>query len=124
MKTLDNICKPQIVDFLRVCDRRRWVFPRIKYASVRSKPVRLEAIRRHFREEPGETLALIPHRPVPVKIEYSFERKEFLFDGSPIHLPTYCRPKFRFLPGPVTVRFGKWTPRSPPASCEAPACPS
>ncbi len=120
MKTLDNICKPQIVDFLRVCDRRRWVFPRIKYASVRSKPILLEDIRLHFREFPlGEDkLLLVPVRPVPVKIVYSFPKKEFLFDDAPIHLPTYARPVFRFVRGPVTIRFGKWTPGDlQPSSC-------
>ena len=122
MKTLENICKPQIVDFLRVCDRRRWVFPRIKYASVRSKPTLLSDIRRHFREESlGPTrLLLVPERPIPVRIEYDFPSKEFLFDGQPIDLPVYAKPTFRILRGPVTVHFGSWTrPDAPPASSVA-----
>ena len=108
MKTLENICKPQIVDFLRVCDRRRWVFPRIKYASVRSKPVLLEDIRRHFREEsrPG-SLVLHPKRQarsVP-EILFDFSEKTFLFDGAPVDLPTFAKPEFRIDRGPVEIDF-------------------
>ena len=35
---MERISKPHIVDLLRVFDRKRWIQPRIRYASVRSKP--------------------------------------------------------------------------------------
>ena len=46
---LTNIAKPAIVELLRVFDENQWVVPRIRYASVRSKPELIEDIQRHFR---------------------------------------------------------------------------
>ena len=123
---LENISKPKIVDFLRVCDRKNWVFPRIRYASVRSKPTLLKDIREHFEEKPGDLLELVPlrnHLRVP-RIQYDFSRKLFLFDGAPIDLPKAGKVEFRIVPGPVTVNFGLWTPKlTPPSNCEEVALP-
>ena len=123
---LENISKPKIVDFLRVCDRKNWVYPRIRYASVRSKPTLLKDIRDHFEEKQGNLLELVPlrnHLRVP-RIQYDFVQKLFLFDGSPIDLPKAGKVEFRIVPGPVTVDFGLWTPKStPPSSCEEVALP-
>ena len=118
---LENISKPKIVDFLRVCDRKNWVFPRIRYASVRSKPTLLRDIRDHFEEtEAGSRLLLTPYRDhlrLP-RVEYCFDRKAFLFDNVPIDLPKAGKPEFRILKGPITVRFGLWTPEAvPPSNC-------
>ena len=125
---LENISKPKIVDFLRVCDRKGWVYPRIRYASVRSKPTLLKDIRCHFQEFPlGGRLELraLRERVRLPRIEYDFERKAFLFDGVTIDLPKAGKVEFRIERGPVTVRFGLWTPlRVQPSSCEAPAGPS
>ncbi len=123
---LENISKPRVVDFLRVCDRKNWLFPRIRYASVRSKPTLLADIRVHFEEMfRGDRLQLVPFRPrrMPV-IEYCFAKKQFLFDGEPIDLPKAGKVEFRMIKGPVTVRFGRWTPAEVvPSSCEAPVAP-
>ena len=35
---MDQISKPHIVSFLRMVDRHKWIRPRIRFASVRSKP--------------------------------------------------------------------------------------
>ena len=35
---METISKPHLVDLLRVFDKRKWFVPRIRYASVRSKP--------------------------------------------------------------------------------------
>ena len=35
---LNKISKPHIVDLLRIFDKRKTISPRIRYASVRSKP--------------------------------------------------------------------------------------
>ncbi len=124
---LENISKPKIVDFLRVCDRKNWVFPRIRYASVRSKPTLLRDIRDHFEEtQAGPLLELIPTRSymrVP-RVQYCFDRKVFLFDGVTIDLPTAGKPEFRILKGPITVHFGLWSPKATQLSnCEAPVAP-
>lgn len=125
---LENISKPRIVDFLRVCDRKNWVFPRIRYASVRSKPTLLKDIRCHFRERTeGDLLELQPlnHCVRCPLVQYDFGRKVFLFDGQPIDLPRAAKPEFRILKGPVTVNFGSWTlQEAPPSSCAVPASPS
>ena len=123
---LENISKPKIVDFLRVCDRKNWVFPRIRYASVRSKPTLLKDIRDHFQEKQGDLLELVPlrnHLRVP-RIQYDFGKKVFLFDGAPIDLPKAGKVEFQIVPGPVTVNFGLWTPKStPPSNCEEAVLP-
>ena len=118
---LENISKPKIVDFLRVCDRKNWVFPRIRYASVRSKPTLLKDIRAHFQEaEKGSRLQLVPlHKAVRCPdIQYDFEKKEFLFDGVPIDLPKAAKVEFRIIPGPVVMHFGSASaPAILPANC-------
>ena len=125
---LENISKPKIVDFLRVCDRKNWVYPRIRYASVRSKPTLLKDIRAHFEERQGDReVELIPFRDIArlPRIQYDFDKKAFLFDGQTIDLPKVGKVEFQILKGPIVVDFGRWTPSpAPPSSCEAPVCPS
>ena len=125
---LENISKPKIVDFLRVCDRKNWVYPRIRYASVRSKPTLLKDIRDHFEEIQGDReIELIPFRDAQrlPRIQYNFDQKAFLFDGQTIDLPKVGKVEFQILKGPVVVDFGRWTPSpAPPSSCEAPVGPS
>ena len=124
---LENISKPKIVDFLRVCDRKNWVYPRIRYASVRSKPTLLKDIRDHFAEIQGDReVELVPLRDAGrlPRIQYDFDRKKFLFDGETIDLPKVGKVEFHIVQGPIVVDFGRWTPSpAPPSSCEAPAGP-
>ena len=108
---MEKICKPHIVDLLRISDQRRWLWPRIRYASIRSKPTLLADLRDHFSEvRLGQRLLLVPKNPTLVhipKIEYDFRRKRFLFDGSHIDVPRLSRSKVQFevRRGPVTLHF-------------------
>ena len=45
---MNAISKPHIVDLLRIFDKRRYITPRIRYASVRSKPELIRDLERHF----------------------------------------------------------------------------
>ena len=45
---MNQISKPHLVDLLRIFDRRKFFVPRIRYASVRSKPELLKDLYRHF----------------------------------------------------------------------------
>ena len=46
---MNQISKPHIVDLLRIFDKNRYINPRIRYASVRSKPELLNDLKMHFR---------------------------------------------------------------------------
>ena len=46
---MNQISKPHIVDLIRIFDKNRYINPRIRYASVRSKPELLNDLRMHFR---------------------------------------------------------------------------
>ena len=107
---MEKISKPHIVEFLRLCDRNHWLHPRIRYASIRSKPQLLADVKRHFRaRRRGKLLLFHPLRRLPTvpKISYDFDRKRFLYDGKPIALPTPNQEadRFRIAQGPVTVSF-------------------
>ena len=107
---MNKISKPDIVDLLRISDHRRWFSPRIRYASIRSKPELLEDLRVHFSEKlRGHILEFLPKNPrlrVP-KLSYDLKRKTFLFDGLVVDVPKKSREKVRvtFSKGPVTVTF-------------------
>ena len=45
---MNQISKPHIVDLLRIFDKKRFINPRIRYASVRSKPELLNDLKLHF----------------------------------------------------------------------------
>ena len=45
---LNKISKPHIVDLLRIFDKRKTISPRIRYASVRSKPELIKDLVKHF----------------------------------------------------------------------------
>ena len=117
---MEKISKPHIVEFLRLCDRNHWLHPRIRYASIRSKPQLLADVKRHFRSRRrGSLLLFHPLRRLPTvpKISYDFERKRFLYDGKPIALPIRSQEQTRFHieRGPVVVAFPRVT-GSPPAA--------
>ena len=108
---MNRISKPDLVDLLRISDRRRWIHPRIRYASIRSKPELLKDLRRHFREvvpagRPHILQFLHELRNVP-EIEYDLAKKYFLFDGTRVDAPKTSRekPKFAIRKGPVTMTF-------------------
>ena len=109
---MDRISKPHLVDFLRLSDRKHWLHPRIRYASIRSKPQLLADLRKFFRTrhvKHRSHLLFVPLRVLPAvpRIEYCFAKKQFLFDGNPIDVPkrSKARVPFRILREPVTLTF-------------------
>ena len=111
---MEKISKPHIVGFLRVCDRKHWLHPRIRYASIRSKPQLLADLKKHYRaRRKGQLLLFHPIRRLPVvpRISYDFEKKSFLYDGKPIALPTRGREQTRFhiVREPVTLTWPQLT---------------
>ena len=113
MKTLfQKISKPHLVDLLRLSDRNRWLFPRIRYASVRSKPELISDLMVHFRLlELKRRLVFLPKQKkrtnsVP-QIEYDLEAKRFLVEGVPQDIPKLSRrkPSFSISNQPVTLTF-------------------
>ncbi len=107
--SLNKISKPHIVDLLRISDRRRWLNPRIRYASVRSKPELIKDIRDHFKVVMvGSLLCFHPKkaRGLP-RVEYCLEARHYLLDGNPTDVPRISRerPTFAIRSGPVTLTF-------------------
>jgi len=107
---MQRISKPHLVDLLRIFDRNRWIRPRIRYASVRSKPELITDLRQHFRvREVDARLIFVPKRPlagVP-KIEYDLSRRRYVLDGVPCDVPKESRkkPVFSISHVPVTLDF-------------------
>ena len=107
---MEKISKPHIVEFLRMCDRKHWLHPRIRYASIRSKPQLLADLKKHYRaRRKGKLLLFRPthHLPLVPRISYNFEKKQFLYDGKPIALPTRGQEPTRFhiVREPVTLTW-------------------
>ena len=75
---MEDISKPRIVDFLRTCDKHNWVFPRIRFASVRSKPELIEDIDYNFKvTREGSFISIVPRRlarRIPA-IQYDLDEK-------------------------------------------------
>ena len=111
---MEQISKPQIVDLLRIFDKKRWLHPRILYASVRSKPELIKDLKKYFftysREDVlhikprGQLESSLSHLP---KIAYDFGSKRYLFDGNPFDVPAESRKKVKFSIShePVTLTF-------------------
>ena len=111
---MKNISKPHLVDLLRIFDLKRWIHPRIRYASVRSKGELLADLGRHFKtfKARGRVtfVPLQPQRTLP-KIEYDLKNRLFLLDGVAQDFPRESRqkPKFSILKGPITLTFPAWS---------------
>ena len=110
---MEKISKPDLVDLLRISDHRRWLQPRIRYASIRSKPDLLHDLRRHFSERVRKNVVyFVPRSPAKLrnlpKIQYDLKLKTFLFDGVVVDAPRKSREKvrFHFSRVPVTLFFG------------------
>ena len=110
---MEQISKPHLVDLLRIFDKRRWLHPRILYASVRSKPELIKDIKKHFftyQEEEvlflkaRQTVGRLAHIP---EIAYDFGKKQYRFDGLPYDVPAESRrkPQFSISHVPVTMTF-------------------
>ena len=107
---MQRISKPHIVDLLRIFDRNRWIRPRIRYASVRSKPELIADLRQHFIvREVNDLLVFFQKKPlagVP-RIEYDISRRRYVLDGVPCDVPKESRkkPVFSISHVPVTLDF-------------------
>ena len=107
---MNSISKPHLVDLLRIFDKQRMFTPRIRYASVRSKPELLQDLELHFTAikkdgiiqfEPVRNLVGLPN------IQYHLKRKMFYFDSQCVDVPTESRkrPLFQITPGPFEMTF-------------------
>ena len=114
---MEAISKPHMVDLLRVFDKKRWLTPRIRYASVRSKPELIADLKRVFftiwrTHEPNVVLFKLresvsrSHSHLP-SIAYDLKQRTFLFDGEPYNVPVESRKKVQFSIShtPVTLTF-------------------
>ena len=122
---MERISKPHIVDLLRIFDRRRLLMPRIRYASVRSKPELIKDLRNYFYtyERDGVLLfrprqtkeASLCHLP---RISYDFAKKQYRFDDCPLDVPAESRKRVRFSIShePVTMYFPTFGPSADPPS--------
>ena len=83
MTCLNKISKPHIVDLLRVFDKRKTITPRIRYASVRSKPELIADILRHFTcSEKADVLLFEPIVPLDAPlIEYNLSSARTYLTG-------------------------------------------
>ena len=92
---MEAISKPHLVDLLRTFDRQRWICPRIRYASVRSKGELIQDLRRHFVDRREGDLILFAAR-VPLgmripEIRYDLAQRQFRIAGSLVDLPRQSR---------------------------------
>ena len=106
---LTRISKPHLVDLLRIADRNKWLNPRIRYASVRSKPELIHDLKSHFKIVMEDRRLLFrPRRARNLpRLEYDLEAKNYILDGSVVDIPTLSREKvvFRISRVPVTLKF-------------------
>ena len=107
---MNRISKPRIVDFLRLCDRNKWVHPRIRFASVRSKPELIDDIHHNFIVTVDKHLVTITPRSscrrVPV-IQYDLEARKYLVDGvyREFQKESRRKPEFQIRYVPTTIHF-------------------
>ena len=101
---MERISKPHLVDLLRIFDKRRWLHPRILYASVKRfffVYMRGDVIHFKLRECVQNMLRHLPD------IAYDLAQRQYLFGGSPFDVPAESRkrPVFSISHVPVTVVF-------------------
>ena len=113
---MQAISKPHLVDLLRIFDKNRWVTPRIRYASVRSKPELIKDLKLVFTTYQRENRIFFKLRKLKVKshsmiplIIYDLNQRTFLFNGIPRDVPSESRKKIKFSirRGPVTIHFDR-----------------
>ena len=92
---LNKISKPHLVDFLRMSDHERWLMPRIRYASVRSKPELILDLENHFLiRQTGSHLVFEPLRARNVPgIYYCLKTRLYHLEGRPADIPRMSRKK-------------------------------
>ena len=111
---MEQISKPHIVSFLRMVDRHKWLRPRIRFASVRSKPELIADICRAFR-----LVWVTPHllhldpqvrSYRGPRVEYDLLGRRYLLDGQPRDFPreSRCLPQFQIARGPFRLDFAEY----------------
>ena len=106
------------MDLLRIFDRRKYFVPRIRYASVRSKPELLKDLDHFFSTRlTKDAVLFIPKATVPgnvPEIRYRLKDRKYYFDGDLVEPPSRYnqKPSFRrftsdnlLLPHLQQVRF-------------------
>ena len=117
-----NIPKPLLVDLLRIFDKRKFFVPRMRYASVRSKPELLRDLAYHFiTVVKGNIVYFTPKKSVPREvplIHYHLKDRKFYFDEKEVDVPIHSRyvPQFSIRKGPVTLTFDYPSRQSLPIS--------
>ena len=108
---MEQISKPHIVSFLRMVDRHKWLRPRIRFASVRSKPELIADILRAFRLD-WVTPHLLHLEPRTRSYrgprgEYDLLGRRYLLDGKPRDFPreSRCLPQFEIERGRFHLDF-------------------
>ena len=112
---MNAISKPHIVDLLRIFDKRRMVTPRIRYASVRSKPELICDLSRHFEACKIRDVVVFKTTTAYLKlpaIRYHLKLKKYTFDGVLVDVPRESRApiKFEIRKGPFVISFEEFAP--------------
>jgi hypothetical protein len=107
-----KITKPNLVNFLRICDKERLTLRRIRYASIRSKGSLIRDILIYFRAEFEGTIIRIISKfrnPRFDPIGYCVERRTFLRAGVPFdcEIVSRRRPQYSIEYKDVTLHFGQ-----------------
>ena len=115
MDVVQRITKPNLVDLLRMCDKNRWTSPRIRYASIRSKPDLCQDLVKFFEFRQEENLITItPLRQIVrfPNLQYDVKSRRFFREGKPFDCARVSRrqPTFRLERKNVTLVFGTLFP--------------
>ena len=110
--SVQKLTKPSLVDLLRMCDKNRWCCPRIRYASIRSKPDLCADLLKFFRfENDGDFIQIHSLRELVnfPQLKYHLKSRRFWRDGKTFDAATVSRerPMFRFEKKRVTLYFGE-----------------
>ena len=111
MNVVQRLTKPSLVDLLRMCDKNRWCSPRIRYASIRSKPELCRDLIGFFNFDWSDDMIIItPKREVPTFPELKYHVKDRLFhwNGEPFDCArvSRARPQFSHVYKEITLHFG------------------
>ena len=112
IETCKIMTKPSLVDFLRLCDRNHWCTPRIRYASIRSKPELIQDLVKFFHfENCDDYIRITPFRSIHgfPDLKYHIRSRKFHRDGKPYDCAAKSRakPTFQLEKKKVTLHFGK-----------------
>ena len=86
---MNEISKPHLVLLLRAFDRLKYFVPRIRYASVRSKPDLVNDLSHYYRTRTTkDTIHFLARHHVPSgvpKIRYCLIDRQYYFDDKPLN---------------------------------------